>query len=184
MEREISRKTFVKISGVVLVSMQMGTAGCGSVETMERRIVLGSLNETLRELDKLEKAQKILVPGDWNGNQVLHHCSQSIEYSISGYPIHKNFLFQKTIGRIVMNKFLSQGYMSHNLGDPIPGAPELPREESISTGLKRLRTAIQNFQSLSGKPAPHFVYGDASKSDYDKIHSMHVANHLSVFQIS
>lgn len=184
MDVEITRKKFIQISGLAFVSLQVGMVGCRSVGAVEKRIVLSSLEETLKELEKLEKSQKILVPGNWNPNQVLHHCSQSIEYSLTGYPENKNFLIQNTIGKLVKNRFLSQGYMSHNLNDPIPGAPALPNEEPIISGLQRLRLAIQNFLSLKGNPAPHFVYGAASRSEYEKIHAMHVANHLSAFQIS
>ena len=144
-------------------------------------------------MDSLEKVQALLnqfeanshwkATGEWDTNRVFHHCAQSIEYSLTGYPKNKNLLFRKTIGKIVLGTFLSRGYMSHNLADPIPGAPALPDPSpTYTTGLERLQGAISSFLASSSPVAPHFVYGEVSHIDYNKIHAMHIANHLNIFE--
>jgi hypothetical protein len=178
---EISRKHFFLFStGAILTT---------SLQSQEDDL---PMKNSLR-LDSLEKVQALLVQfaenpqwkatGDWDTNRVFHHCAQSIEYSMTGYPENKSFLFQKTIGKIVLGTFLYRGYMSHNLSDPIPGAPPLPNPSlSYLTGLERLQRAVISFLEYTSPPAPHFVYGEVSHTDYNKIHAMHIANHLNLFE--
>ena len=181
-ERNINRKYFLKTTAFSLIALSTSnTFNCKAVNNMDQKIVLSSLKEALSFLEKIEN-RDLSVGGDWDINQIFHHCSQSIEYSMSGYPINKNILFRKTIGKIVLSKFLSQGYMSHNLNDPIPGAPNLPEKtQSFTDGLSRLKEAIKTFQTYDKKTAPHFVYDEVSHEEYDRIHAMHLANHLSAF---
>ena len=177
----ITRKQFVFLfTGIMISSL----VKCKDDDTdMKNSLRLGSLDSTLKLLDSLSNNPNFKATGQWDANRVLHHCAQSIEYSITGYPENKNILFQKTIGKVVLTLFLSRGFMKHNLADPIPGAPQLP-DASIdySLGLVRLKNAITTFTNHSGEFAPHFVYGSVNKSDYDKIHAMHIANHFNLME--
>ncbi len=149
---------------------------------MKNSLRLDSLEKVRALLNQFEANPHWKATGEWDTNRVFHHCAQSIEYSLTGYPENKNLLFRKTIGKIVLGTFLSRGYMSHNLSDPIPGAPALPDpSSSFMTGLERLQSAISSFLVQSSPLAPHFVYGEVSHSDYNKIHAMHIANHLNLF---
>lgn len=181
MKTEISRKYFLLLS--------TGTILSSSIHCSEEEVIM---KNSLR-MDSLEKVQALLsqfeenphwkATGEWDANRVFHHCAQSIEYSLTGYPKNKNLLFQKTIGKLVLGTFLSRGYMSHNLADPIPGAPDLPNpSSSYLSGLERLQKAIVSFLTYGSPLAPHFVYGEVTASDYNKIHAMHIANHLNLFE--
>ncbi len=150
---------------------------------MKNSLRLSSLDSTRKLLETIYSNPKFRSTGQWDANSVLHHCAQSIEYSIIGYPENKNILFQKTIGKVVLTVFLSKGFMKHNLADPIPGAPPLPAASNdFSSGLERLKNAINSFTNHTGDFAPHFVYGHVSKSEYDKIHAMHIANHFNAME--
>jgi hypothetical protein len=177
----ISRKQFVFLfTGIIISSLSK----CKDNETdMKNSLQLDSLDSTLKLLETLGNKPNFKSTGLWDANSVFHHCAQSIEYSITGYPENKSILFQKTIGKVVLTVFLSRGFMKHNLADPIPGAPPLP-DASIdySVGLERLKNAIKSFTNHTGEFAPHFVYGPVNKSDYDKIHAMHVANHFNLME--
>ncbi|MCB1142838.1 MAG: DUF1569 domain-containing protein [Leptospiraceae bacterium] len=146
-------------------------------------IRLDSLESALVELKKLSLAKELKSNGKWEANRVFLHCAQSIDYSISGYPKNKPILIQKTIGRLVLNKFLSQGYMSHNLSDPIPGAPILESQKDFHPALDTLISSIDRFLQWDKKLSPHFVYGEVEKGDYNRIHAMHIADHLSEIDI-
>ncbi|MDB5932003.1 MAG: hypothetical protein JWR60_3710 [Polaromonas sp.] len=71
--------------------------------------------------------------------------------------------------------------MSHNLGEPIPGAPMLPASTDPATAIVRLRRAIEDFQATAKPLRGHFAYGELSKPAYEQAHAMHLANHLSAF---
>jgi len=143
---------------------------------------LSSTGEALRELDRIEAAAKVRVDGAWSPYQVLVHCAQSVEYSLSGYPQHRSGLFKGTVGRIALRAFLRRGYMSHDLAAAIPGASALG-EGTKGDGCARVRAALVAFQNHSGEVAPHFAYGPVTKAEYEALHAMHLANHLSAFVI-
>ena len=132
---------------------------------------LGSFDEVLARLDGLEDR-----PGrGW----ALAHCAQSIEFSVRGFPTQKGALFQKTIGRLVLGRFLRRKEMSHDLTADVPGAPAIDRKLPLAEGGKRLQEAIALFRAHPGPYAPHFAYGPVDRARYEAVQSMHVANHLS-----
>jgi hypothetical protein len=141
---------------------------------------LSSLAEAVGVLEKLELA-RWRARGAWSVGQVLVHCAQSIEYSLSGFPKYKPWLFRATVGKLALAKFLSQGAMSHNADAQIPGAPP-PDDVSPQLGRERLLRAIAAFAAHQGALAPHFAYGDVDRPRYDRVQAMHIADHLSRFE--
>jgi hypothetical protein len=71
--------------------------------------------------------------------------------------------------------------MSHDLSEPIPGAPALAKDADVAAGMARLRRAISDFQAFAKPLQPHFAYGELSKAEYEQAHAMHLANHFSAF---
>ncbi|MCB1176729.1 MAG: DUF1569 domain-containing protein [Leptospiraceae bacterium] len=174
-------KSFI-FSGGLVIGSTIENCSSGDIK-MVKEVRLHSLEESLTELEKLENAKSITTTGNWDINQIFEHMAQSIEYSLSGYPDNKPYIIRKTIGRIVLSKFLGQGYMSHDLNSPIPGAPTLNKNPDFKPGISRLKNAIYSFINYTGEPKIHFVYDSVSKKEYDKIHAMHIANHLSALDI-
>ena len=120
----------------------------------------------------------------WTWAQTLVHCAQSIEYSLQGFPLPKSALFQNTLGAAAFKVFTLRGRMSHNLAEPIPGAPALDANASAEGALARLRQAVQDFGAHTGPLQPHFAYGALSRAQYEQAHAMHLANHLSAFNLA
>jgi hypothetical protein len=136
-----------------------------------------SLDDTLRWLDKIEKATDVKTTGAWPLVAVLEHLSQSIEMSMAGFPQPKSALFQNTVGAAAFGVFKWRGKMSHSLADPIPGAQVLTAQGDWKPAAARLRTAVQTFSTHTGALKPHFAYGNLSKADFALAHSFHIANH-------
>ena len=113
----------------------------------------------------------------WPIPQVLEHCAQSIEYSITGYPKLMPWIFRATIGRMAKRKFLADGELSHDVAAPVLGAPGLSMRDTRQAAA-RLRSAISSFRVHEGPFAPHLAYGPCTKEEYEALHSMHVADHL------
>ena len=67
--------------------------------------------------------------------------------------------------------------MTHNLAEPIPGAPEIAQGQALAPAIEHAITALRAFERHSGALAPHFAYGDLSKPDYTRAHLMHFSNH-------
>jgi hypothetical protein len=147
-----------------------------------RRLQLASLDEAMDELTRLAQAGELVSGTTWSWPQTLIHCAQSIEYSVAGFPKQKSALFQHTFGSAAYRVFAWRGRMTHDLAEPIPGAPSLETASDVAAAVARLREAARAFQQWTGPLRPHFAYGTLSKREYELAHAMHLANHFSVFQ--
>ena len=136
-----------------------------------------SLDDVLRWLDRLERAQQVRSTTSWKMGAVLEHLAQSVEMSMDGFPAPKSALFQATLGSAAFGFFKLRGRMTHGLTDPIPGAPPLSQADEWMPGAQRLRAAVQRFQRHTGALQPHFAYGALSRADFAMAHAFHVANH-------
>ena len=151
----------------------------------DRQLVFATVADAMREVERLASAAVgPLAPATaWNWSQTLVHCAQSIEYSLQGFPAPKSALFQNTLGAAAFTLFAQRGRMSHNLAEPIPGAPALDATVEGEPALARLRKAAQDFAAHTGPLQPHFAYGALTKAQYEQAHAMHLANHLSAFDV-
>lgn len=184
----LRRGTGLAAAGVVGAA---GIAGAGyflSRPSTDRQLVFTSVAEAMREVERLAAASahtQALEPATaWSWAETLEHCAQSIEFSLRGFPAPRSVLFQNTLGSAAFQVFALRGRMSHNLAEPIPGAPALSASAaSASAMLARLRTAAQHFEDHTEPLQPHFAYGALSKAQYEQAHAMHLANHLSAFDV-
>lgn len=175
----MTRKEFLFRFGIVVITTSITKDGIAEEKnTLDTKIRLTSLEEAKKELQKWENA-KVESSTDWDFSQILNHAAQSIEYSMKGYPELRSPFFRYTVGKIAISVFLSRGFMSHGLNDPIPGAPELEKNTSLEQAFQRIYRAIDTFQKFEGELKPHLAYDTLAKEDYDKAHAMHIANHLS-----
>lgn len=173
-----SRRSFIT-SAIAVVAA--GTSGCQDAPN-DRQLKFTSLDAAEVELERLATAEALVSSTAWSWAQTLVHCAQSIEYSMTGYPQARSELFQRTIGSAAFQGFSWRGRMTHDLADPIPGAPVLDANVEPERALERLRGAVLGFRQWSGVLKPHFAYGALSKEEYELAHAMHLANHLSAFQ--
>lgn len=135
----------------------------------------------------LERAGKIGADAKadataWSLPQALAHCAQSIEYSMAAFPRARSRVFQAIFGRAIMRRFLRRGVMFHNRASAIPGAPAIPPSVTRAEAFERLKRAVADFQAYDGALAPHFAYGPTTKAEYEALHAMHLADHLTAFE--
>ena len=103
--------------------------------------------------------------------------AQSVEYSMTGYPLAKPAAFQHTAGRAAFEVFQFTGAMRHSLVEPIPGAPMLSSVEP-DAALDRLLAAIDRFDGHRGELRPHFAFGALTHDEFATAHALHIENHL------
>lgn len=175
----MNRRQFVTLAGATLASVAMAPLGLAA--PVEKVPDL-SIDSALRLLDRLQ-AEDVGKTGEWNLFQVYTHLAQSVEYSMTGYPEQKSWLFKNTVGSLAFAVFAGKGSMNHGLDEPIPGAPELVAEGDQQQALLRLRAALEAFAAFDGPLQPHFAYGELSKAEYEHAHLMHLNNHLDQFTV-
>lgn len=162
-----------------LAMLLAGTSGCQSGGMTDRQLTLTSLDDAIREAQRLVSIKDLKLDAGWSLPQILEHCAQSIEYSVLGFPEPKSALFQRTVGAAAYRVFDWRGRMSHNLSEAIPGAPNLNPTVTNDVAMARMHAAIASFRSARALK-PHFAYGGLSKEQYARAHAMHFANHFSV----
>jgi len=178
MPLNVSRRAFVVASAAAAV----GTTGCQS-PSVDRQLTFASLSAAEDDMARLLEAKALDSAATWSWAQTLAHCAQSIEFSMSGFPQPKSKLFQRTVGALAFEAFAWRGRMSHDLAEPIPGAPSLEPGLDAAKALARLRASVQQFRQWTGALQPHFAYGVLDKREYEQAHAMHLANHLSAFRV-
>ncbi len=146
-----------------------------------REARFGSMDAALRTLDQL-KAEPARMTGAWDLAHVLHHVAQSIEFSMTAFPQPKPAWFQATLGSYAFALFNARGLMTHNLDEPIPGAPAIAQGQPLAPAVDHAIAALQAFERHTGTLAPHFAYGSLDKAAYARAHLMHLANHWSLLQ--
>ncbi|MES2317458.1 MAG: DUF1569 domain-containing protein [Pseudomonadota bacterium] len=157
-------------------------SGC-SDSTTDRKLVFATLADALRQLDLAATATPLNPAATWSWSKTLLHCAQSIEYSMSGYPESRSALFQNTAGSVAFSFFKSRGRMSHNLLEAIPGAASIDANAAAPVAVAALRKAIATFGKHTGPLKPHFAYGALAHAEYEQAHAMHIANHMSGFDL-
>ena len=145
---------------------------------MNKITTLSSLDDAKRELLSLKKTDNIQSK-NWSPYKIFVHCSQTLEYSMTGYPVMKPKIFRSTLGKIAIKKFVSQGFMKHSLSAPVPGAPDIKDSGTPKEGIDILLKSIDKFKAFNGELAPHLAFGKLSKDNYDKYFAYHIADHFS-----
>ena len=139
-----------------------------------------SVAGALQTLEGL-RARPLRSTGAWDVPHVLHHIAQSIEYSMTGFPVLKPAWFRATIGPLAFAVFSARGRMSHGLDLPIPGAPDIAQGQPMPPAVDHAVTALQTFERYTGALAPHFAYGALDKRAFTRAHLMHFADHWREF---
>ena len=141
----------------------------------------GSLSAAMQTLEQL-KTQPLRMAGAWDLPHVLHHVAQSIEFSMSAFPAPKPAWFRATLGPYAFAVFNARGRMTHDLAEPIPGAPDITEGQPLLPAVDQAIAALRAFEQHTGTLAPHFAYGRLDKPAYVRAHLMHLANHWDALQ--
>jgi hypothetical protein len=168
----VGRRAALARLGLVLAPASL--AACGDAALAMP--AFDSMPSALKTLQSL-KGSAARSTGAWDLAQVLHHAAQSVEYSIGGFPAPKPAWFRASVGPMAFAVFSARGRMSHDLAEPIPGAPAILPGQPLDAAVARVVAALQAFDAHTGPLAPHFAYGALDKPAYTRAHLMHLANH-------
>lgn len=157
----------------------LAVTGCAA--DGDRALVFARLDDAMAELQRLAATPALQSRAAWTLPQTLVHCAQSIEYSMTGFPSPRSAAFQNTVGAAAIQVFSWRGRMTHDLAEPIPGAPVIASTAAMPDALARLQKAVTDFRAWQQPLKPHFAYGELDKARYEQAHAMHLANHFSAF---
>ncbi len=126
----------------------------------------------------ISKGEKLTANGQWSAFKVVSHLAQSIELSIIGYPQNESKLFQNTLGSLAFHIFNAKGAMTHKLSKDIPGAQPIAESGALQTAVKRLLSAIEQWEKTESFK-PHFAYGELTKKQFTQAHLFHINEHFA-----
>lgn len=170
----MNRRKFLTFSGIGIAGLAVGGASLGNSRDFDLTALLGKLKNL--------QGQALQSSGEWSAAQIFRHCAQSIQGSLTGFPVQKSPFFQQTAGKLALFSFKAAGAMTHPLTEPIPGMAALDQNEDPQQALTLLITELEAFITRSQANAPlqpHFAYGALSAADYQAAHWLHLQNHLS-----
>lgn len=139
-----------------------------------------SLTGAMRTIEQLATVP-LRSTGRWDVPHVLHHIAQSVEYSMTGFPVLKPAWFRGSVGPVAFAVFSARRRMSHGLDQPIPGAPEIAQGLPLAAAVDHAVTALQAFERYAGPLAPHFAYGALDKTAFKRAHLLHLDDHWREF---
>jgi hypothetical protein len=140
-----------------------------------RPLTFATLDQVMPEVDRLLQGHTTV--GNWSLAQICNHLSASLVSSIEGFEVRAPWLLRQTLGRVLRRRVLRTGTIPEGVKLPerILPRPELdPRAEA-----EALRAALQLYAASTDAPAPHPMFGRLSRADWNRIHCIHCAHHLS-----
>ncbi|NQZ28279.1 MAG: DUF1569 domain-containing protein [Colwellia sp.] len=176
----MNRRQFFKRSLVIGGSLVGVGAGAALLIEGANRLDL-KIATALKRLELLSN-KNLVQTGEWDIYKIFMHCAQSVEYSMSKFPQHKSNFFKNTIGTLAFSIFEYKGKMIHGLSEPIPGSALIKSSSDTNAALDHLKKSLIEFENYKGELAPHFAYGELTKSEYEIAHVMHLYNHLEEIQ--
>lgn len=168
----MNRRGFLALSGTAAAGLVAGAV-------MVRRATLPqpSLEILIDELNTM-RGRNLAAAGAWSPFKIFSHLSQSVDYSLSGFPEMQSTAFRQTLGRAAFFAFSTAGAMRHDLAAPIPGAPALAEDGPTIKAIDRLIESLVRFDDYTGTLQPHFAYGELDRNEYRAAHIFHVRNHF------
>ena len=171
----MKRRQFIKTSIIIGGSITCSGGAYLLIDETNKYDI--KISAALNKLELLSD-KNLVQTGTWELYEIFTHCAQSVEYSMFGFPEHKSSFFKNTIGKLAFSLFSSKGKMTHGLSEPIPGSPSIDTTLNTTEALNHLKKSLIDFDNYNGELAPHFAYGELTKSDYEIAHVMHLYNHL------
>lgn len=173
----MQRRTFVKYLGAGSVAAVLGGAYWLSRGQGSAGLAVSTTLSRLQQLDPVA----IETRGSWDIARTFNHLAQSVEFSMTGFPVMKSAVFQHTVGRLAFSVFNARGSMMHGLDEVIPGEVVVDAAKP-DEALERLISALERFEAFEGELMPHFAYGQLDKAQYAVAHVLHINNHFEEFR--
>ncbi len=140
-----------------------------------RALTFSSLDQVMPEVDRLLGGYKTV--GNWSLGQMCSHLTQAIAGSVDGFPGQAPWLLRKTIGPSIIRGILKHGKMREGVELPEAFRPRSGLDDRAEA--EALRAAVRLFAAHQGPMAEHPLGVRLSHADWERLHSVHCAHHLS-----
>jgi hypothetical protein len=140
-----------------------------------RPLKFETLGEVMPDVDRLLEGHTTV--GNWTLGQICNHLSESVMYTIDGFPDKAPWVIRRTIGPILTRRMLRTNRMPEGVRTPKRYQPR-PGVDARAEA-EALRASLRLLASNPGPFAEHPFAGPLSRADWDRFHCVHFAHHLS-----
>lgn len=140
-----------------------------------RDISFSTLTEVLDFIESITSTSPE-TSGQWSYYQILKHIADFIEKSYDPSQRKETEVDARTTD-ILFRRLKKQGKMQP--GHINPALPREREEGDVVAEINRVKRVIQEFNSFNGPMNPDSTIGNLTKEQYEFMHSIHAAMHLS-----
>ena len=141
-----------------------------------RKLDYKSFDELLSDADRLSSGN-VKALGNWSAGQIFQHLASAFNGSIDGFPPSFPWAM-RAMARLFKKKLIAGG-MPAGIKMPAKLAKAvMPEPTSTEVGLANLHAAVSRLKQ-EPRRAPHPVFGEISKQEWDTVHLKHANLHMS-----
>jgi Protein of unknown function (DUF1569) len=146
-----------------------------STNASRRPLAFASLDRVMPDVDRLLEGHTTL--GHWSLSQICNHLTQSLTWTVDGFPKLAPWFVRKTIGPLVLRRILRTGRFPDGIKLPAPYLPKPGLDDRAEA--EALRAALRHFASHTGPLSNHPMAGQIARADWERFHGIHCAHHLA-----
>lgn len=115
--------------------------------------------------------------GRWGLGQVCRHLAPIIDGSIDGFPKQAPWLVRMVARPVVLPRLLRTERMPEGIRVPARYLPPAGLDDRAEA--EALRASLGRSLAHDGPVAPHPFFGPLTRAQWDHVHRIHCAHHLS-----
>ncbi|MBI4718163.1 MAG: DUF1569 domain-containing protein [Planctomycetes bacterium] len=137
---------------------------------------IASVSDIIPEVDRLAASPHRSL-GNWTLAQACKHLADSFDGSIEGFNMGRHRFKRWFFRRRMLAHAFTKGIPRGATVDP---ALTPPADVDQPQARAELRRAIERYLGHRGRLKPHPLFGRMSRAEWDRLHCVHAAHHLSL----
>jgi hypothetical protein len=142
-----------------------------------RPLSFATLDAVMPDVDGLLQGHRTV--GTWSLGQICNHLAGPIIGSVDGFPedVKAPWLLRVAVAPVVLRSLFKSGRMPEGIKVPEKLLPKPALDDRAEA--EALRAALRLFTAHEGPTASHPFFGRMNRSQWDQLHRIHCAHHLS-----
>jgi hypothetical protein len=145
-----------------------------STKVARRALAFPSLDRVMPDVDRLLAGHTTV--GHWSLGQICSHLTQSLTWTVDGFPKLAPWVVRKTIGPLILRRILRTGRFPDGIKLPKAYLPKPSLDDRAEA--EAFRAALWHFASHTGPLSDHPMAGQIARADWERFHCIHSAHHL------
>lgn len=146
----------------------------GRAQSKRRPLSFNALSEIMSDLTGVMASHRTL--GRWTLGQICMHLAASFNGSIDGLDLRRHRIKRFFFARLLLWYTFRYGIPADYQVDP---GIEPKSDVNLEEAVERLSRAIRRYRDHRGSLAAHPLFARMSRENWDRLHCIHCAHHLS-----